>query len=123
MNFRTAISALIFLSSLPAQGVEFNRDIRPILSDKCFHCHGPDPETREEGLRLDSFAGATEKGVIKPGKPDESEFMKRILHTDKDEVMPPVKSHKKITKETNRFNGPKKRSRRRSIYGRGTSNG
>jgi len=98
MNSHFAIAAIIMLSSLSAFGVEFNRDIRPILSDKCFHCHGPDPGTREEDLRLDTFEGATETGVIKPGKPEESEFMKRILHTDKDEVMPPIKSHKKVTK-------------------------
>lgn len=98
MNFRPAIAVLIMLSSLSAYGVDFNRDIRPILSDKCYHCHGPDPGTREEDLRLDTFEGATLTGVIKPGKPGESEFMKRILNTDPDEVMPPVKSHKKVTK-------------------------
>ncbi|MEJ6572844.1 MAG: PSD1 and planctomycete cytochrome C domain-containing protein [Akkermansiaceae bacterium] len=93
------IAALALLSGIPAYGVDFNRDIRPILSDKCFHCHGPDHETREEDLRLDTFEGATETAVIKPGKPGESEFMKRILNADPDEVMPPPKSHKKITKK------------------------
>lgn len=78
--------------------IDFNRDIRPILSDKCFHCHGPDPETREEDLRLDTFEGATEGGAIKPGKPEKSELMARIRDTDPDEVMPPPKSHKKISK-------------------------
>jgi hypothetical protein len=87
----------------PASGVDFNRDIRPILSDKCFHCHGPDPETREADLRLDTFEGATEGGEfaipIEPGKPGKSELMTRILHADPEEVMPPPKTHKKITPE------------------------
>lgn len=89
---------------LPALGsIDFNRDIRPILSDKCFHCHGPDEETREADLRLDSFEGATEGGEfatpIVPGKPDESEVMVRLLETDPDEIMPPPESHKMMTKK------------------------
>ena len=99
---RSATTALALLLVLPAYGVDFNRDIRPILSDKCFHCHGPDPKHREAELRLDSFEGATEGGEfdipIEPGKPEKSELMARILHTDPDEVMPPPETHKKITK-------------------------
>ena len=98
MIFRPSIAALVLLTGIPAHGVDFNRDIRAILSDKCFHCHGPDPETREEDLRLDTFEGATEDGAIIPGKPEKSELMARILHSDPDEVMPPPKSHKKVTK-------------------------
>lgn len=97
MISRPATAALILGLAAPAYGVDFNRDIRPILSDKCFHCHGPDPETREEDLRLDTFEGAIKDGAIKPGKPEESELMARILHTDPDDVMPPPESHKKIT--------------------------
>jgi hypothetical protein len=89
---------------LPASltgAVDFNRDIRPILSDKCFHCHGPDEETREADLRLDTFEGATEGGEfatpIEPGKPDESEVIARMLETDPDEIMPPPDTHKKMT--------------------------
>ncbi|YCM45362.1 PSD1 and planctomycete cytochrome C domain-containing protein [Verrucomicrobiaceae bacterium 227] len=93
----------LFLS-LPILGeVDFNRDIRPILSDKCFHCHGPDEETREADLRLDSFQGATEGGEfatpIEPGKPDESEVMARILESDPDEIMPPPETHKKMSQK------------------------
>ena len=81
--------------------VDFNRDIRPLLSDNCFHCHGPDPETREADLRLDTFEGATEGGefdlAVVPGKPDESELINRITETDPDDVMPPPETHKKIT--------------------------
>ena len=98
----SATTALALLLVLPAYGVDFNRDIRPILSDKCFHCHGPDPKHREAELRLDTFEGATEGGEfdipIEPGKPEKSELMARILHTDPDEVMPPPETHKKITK-------------------------
>ena len=96
--------ALAILIPLPLIGeVDFNRDIRPILSDKCFHCHGPDEETREADLRLDTFEGATEGGEfetpIEPGKPDQSEVMARVLTSDADEIMPPPNIHKKVTSQ------------------------
>lgn len=94
---------LLLLLGLHSQGAEkisFNRDIRPILSDKCFACHGPDPKTREGELRLDSFEGATEGGEfaipIEPGKPDKSEVIARIFTKDEDDIMPPPKAHKKL---------------------------
>ena len=81
--------------------VDFNRDVRPILSDHCFSCHGFDAESRKADLRLDTAEGATapHDGVaaIVPGKPDASELMKRITTEDADEVMPPVKSKKRLT--------------------------
>ena len=81
--------------------VDFNRDIRPILSDKCFHCHGPDEKTREAELRLDTYEGATEGGEfevpIKPGKPNGSEVITRILNQDPEEIMPPPETHKKVS--------------------------
>jgi hypothetical protein len=82
--------------------VSFNRDIRPIMSDTCFHCHGFDGKSREAGLRLDLRDAAlkkTENDVIPivPGKPDESEIITRIFSTDKDEIMPPPKAHKELT--------------------------
>ena len=75
----------------------FTRDIKGILSNRCVRCHGPDPEGRagggDEGLRLDTFAGATADlgghAAIVPGKPDESELIARITSTDPDLVMPP----------------------------------
>ena len=70
----------------------FNRDIRPILSDKCFHCHGPDPEKRGGDLRLDVREAAIEAGAIVPGKPEKSLVLERVTSTDRDEVMPPPKS-------------------------------
>ncbi|HRQ90778.1 MAG TPA: DUF1549 domain-containing protein, partial [Bacteroidia bacterium] len=82
--------------------VRFNRDIRPILSDTCLHCHGFDPKTREAGLRLDLREEAikeTEDGVlpIVPGDPDASEIIARIF--DEDDPMPPEKAHKPFTPE------------------------
>ena len=87
--------------------LQFNRDIRPILSDNCFACHGFDAKTREAGLRLDVPDGpggalvATDDGVlpIKPGDPAGSEVWRRILSTDEDDVMPPPKAHKSLSAE------------------------
>src|SRR4051794_20815367 len=80
--------------------VQFNRDIRPILSDNCFSCHGPDPATRKAGLRLDTKEGlfdVHENSVpVVKGKADESELYRRISSTDADELMPPPRSHKKL---------------------------
>ena len=82
--------------------VNFARDIRPILSDHCFACHGPDDKTRKAGLRLDTKEGAFAKlkddGLtIVPGKPDESELVFRIESDDPDLHMPPKKSGKQLT--------------------------
>lgn len=71
----------------------FNRDVRPLLSDRCFSCHGPDQNSRKAKLRLDVREVAIEKGAIVPGKPDESSLVKRIFATDPDDVMPPADSH------------------------------
>ena len=78
--------------SIAAEPVQFNRDVRPILSDKCFHCHGPDANKREADLRLDMRDVAVDMGAIVPGKPAESEVLKRIVSTDPDERMPPAAS-------------------------------
>ena len=76
--------------------VDFNREVRPILSDKCFHCHGPDEGTRKGKLRLDTREGAlrVRDGVaaVVPGKAAESELLQRILSPHADEVMPPPES-------------------------------
>jgi hypothetical protein len=69
-------------------GVRFDRDIRPILSDKCYHCHGPDEAHREAELRLDLEAPAKEIAIV-PGNADDSELVRRILSHDPDEMMPP----------------------------------
>lgn len=75
-----------------AEKVQFNRDVRPILSDKCFHCHGFDSNTREAGMRLDVREDAIKDGAILPGNPLKSEALVRILSEDPDEQMPPAKS-------------------------------
>lgn len=75
--------------------IEFNRDIRPILSDKCFQCHGPDSTHRKGKLRLDTEEGAK---VIVRGKPAESDLFERITTDDADKRMPPKKSGKTLTK-------------------------
>jgi hypothetical protein len=79
--------------------VEYNRDVRPILSDTCFLCHGPDKNTRKAKLRLDLRDEAIAREAFVPGKPDESELVKRILTTDEDDMMPPPDSHKHLTVE------------------------
>lgn len=100
-----ALSLLIFsihplLAAEPV--VRFNRDLRPILSDTCFHCHGPDQKSRKGGLRLDLREEAlkpAKSGAIPivPGKPDESEVIKRLLTKDAEELMPPPEAHKTLT--------------------------
>lgn len=86
---------------LQAADVSFNRDVRPILSDKCFACHGFDPKARKAGRRLDSLEGAAAelKGVraIVPGSLDKSEAWLRILSGEATEVMPPPKTNKTLT--------------------------
>jgi hypothetical protein len=101
-NLAFAAGLLLFAPGVWAK-LEFNRDIRPILSDKCFACHGFDAKTREGGLRLDTEEGAyfLKDGVqaIKPGDLQGSEVWHRITHVDEDEVMPPPESNKSLTKE------------------------
>lgn len=76
-----------------AATVDFGREVRPIVSDKCFHCHGPDESGRKGKLRLDTREGALrEKNgstVIVPGKSTDSDLVLRITSTDPEEMMPP----------------------------------
>ena len=86
----------------PSAKVDYNRQVRPILSDKCLACHGPDAEQREAGLRLDVRDEAiavldTGKRAIVPGKLDASEIVKRIDHSKPNLRMPPAKSNKVLT--------------------------
>ncbi|MCB1227762.1 MAG: DUF1549 domain-containing protein, partial [Verrucomicrobiales bacterium] len=79
--------------------VDYARDIRPILSNRCFACHGFDDKTREADLGLHTFAAATRDlggyRAVEPGKPDASEVMHRLTTHDADEKMPPASSNKK----------------------------
>ena len=81
--------------------VEFNRDIRPLLSDNCFFCHGPDKNKRKADLRLDTAEGLVGKEGVKgtaiPGKPEESELFRRITSSDPEMKMPPHDSGKTLT--------------------------
>ncbi|MBI5759703.1 MAG: DUF1549 domain-containing protein, partial [Planctomycetales bacterium] len=82
--------------------IDYNRDIRPILSNNCYKCHGPDANERKAELRFDVHDAAlkpAESGdrAIVPGKPDESRLIERIFSTDAAEVMPPPKENKKLT--------------------------
>lgn len=98
MSFRLSVFPLILLAvsngqALMAAGkLQFNRDVRPILSDKCFHCHGPDSKKREGDLRLDERAAAVKEGHIAPGQPEKSLILKRIHSHDPDDMMPPPES-------------------------------
>lgn len=76
--------------------MQFNRDVRSILADKCFACHGPDANKREADLRLDHEQSAKETAII-AGKPDESELLRRILSEDPDERMPPGSTGKSLS--------------------------
>lgn len=89
---------LAVLSPLAAasETVSYTRDVRPILAENCFFCHGQDPNQRKGKLRLDTQEG--QASVLEPGKADASELMRRILTTD-EEQMPPVKSNRKLSLE------------------------
>lgn len=96
-----AALAAVILTEAGAAEVRFNRDIRPLLSDRCFHCHGPDEHDRKAKLRLDQAEGPEgayrerkASVAIKPGSLEKSELWRRISSTDPDEVMPPPDSHK-----------------------------
>src|SRR5690348_12232176 len=77
--------------------IRYNRDVRPILTENCFACHGPDKNQRKAKLRLDVREVAIERGAIAPGKPEESKLIEHIFTEDPDDIMPPPKSHKTLT--------------------------
>ncbi|MBL9116561.1 MAG: DUF1553 domain-containing protein [Verrucomicrobiaceae bacterium] len=108
MHLPATISCFLALAvSLHAAGtISFNRDVRPILSENCFACHGFDPKHREADLRLDTFEGATEdregaRGIV-PGDVSKSDIWKHINSTDPDEIMPPKKSNRPPLSESQR---------------------
>ena len=108
MNFRWFLSAILSFAAMECSvtmaqsskgedlaAIDFTRDIRPLLSDRCFLCHGPDAGTREAELRLDLEEGAL--SVIPPGKPHNSELVERIFSEEKDVLMPPPESKLSLT--------------------------
>ncbi|MFP6892162.1 MAG: c-type cytochrome domain-containing protein, partial [Opitutales bacterium] len=100
MKIIQAFALLLALSlNAHAKEVDFNRDVRPILSDKCFFCHGPDKKHRKAKLRLDleSSAKDQKKKYIIPGKPQDSELIYRLTTDDEDDLMPPPDSGKSLS--------------------------
>ena len=97
MRLSWLVLTLAAVGVLQAQKVDFQREIRPVLSDNCFQCHGPDQGTRMAGLRLDLKDGLLASGVIVSGKPAESKLYQRIAETDEARRMPPRYSHKSLT--------------------------
>ena len=102
----TVHSAALFLSLAGMSGASaatlstplgFNRDIRPILSENCFQCHGPDSNRRKGDLRLDVREAAMEAMAFVPGDADNSEMIRRVFETYEDEQMPPVDSNRSLT--------------------------
>jgi len=96
--------SLLVPGAVFAGPVDFSRDIQPLLSENCYHCHGPDAKAREAKLRLDVADGPegayrTSDGitVVKPGDSKNSELVERIFSTDEDDLMPPKKSNRKLT--------------------------
>ena len=101
-----ALSALLLFPVWPAlageappKTVQFNRDMRPILVDNCYRCHGPDPKQRQADLRLDVRDVALSAKAIVPGRPEQSGLVERIFNQSPDEVMPPPASQKKLTSQ------------------------
>src|SRR5215471_7574793 len=91
---RLGLTWIAAISSVAWAGVEYNRDIRPILSDRCYTCHGPDAAQRKSKLRLDTEAGAKADlgghfGIV-PGDPAKSEVVLRITSNDAARRMPPA---------------------------------
>ncbi|MGC3961560.1 MAG: DUF1553 domain-containing protein [Verrucomicrobiota bacterium] len=91
------LSVRLMLAAEPAK-VDFNFQIRPLLSDRCYRCHGPDSGSRKAKLRLDQREGALKEledgmAVVKPGDLEHSELIRRIVATNEDDVMPPPDSH------------------------------
>ncbi len=91
--------SLFLVSNTCAKELEYNRDIRPILAEQCFACHGPDSAARKADLRLDQRDAAIDMASIVPGDPEDSELIRRIMSDDPDELMPPPETKKSLTPE------------------------
>ncbi|MCZ7639397.1 MAG: DUF1549 domain-containing protein [Verrucomicrobia bacterium] len=96
------VLGLGFVVAAQAEAPDFLRDVRPVLSQHCFKCHGPDEQARKAGLRLDQRDAAlaplrSGKPAIVPGSPDASEFVKRLYTEDEDDLMPPPATKRPLT--------------------------
>ena len=103
-NIYLGLSLLLcFTSEAKEKKIDFDRDIRPILSDNCFHCHGPDAKNRKAKLQLHTFEQASAKrkngAAIVPGNARVSDIIKRMITDDEDDIMPPPDSNRHVTKE------------------------
>ena len=102
----SAVASSSDASARELEQVDFDRDVRPILSENCFHCHGPDAKKRKARLRLDTHEGATQErrgwAAVVPGDPDESELIQRVEAEHEDDVMPPRESHRSLSVEEKR---------------------
>lgn len=103
-NYKT--EELVLAEKSIPEYIDYNFNVRPILSDKCFACHGPDEAKQEAGLRLDTREGATKELLqnpreyaIVPGNPEKSQVFTRIMSTDTEKVMPPKDSHLILSSE------------------------
>jgi hypothetical protein len=101
VTFYCLFCGFVALFAAPARAdereISFNRDIRPILTDNCFACHGPDEKQRQAELRLDQREAAVEAGAIAPGDADASSLVQRIFADDPAERMPPAESNKHLS--------------------------
>jgi hypothetical protein len=105
MTLRKLVRLLLLTgatTALATEPVDFNFQIRPLLSDRCFNCHGPDPSSRKARLRLDTLEGLRKElpdggAVVKPGQPDQSELIRRIFAESEDDVMPPPETNLQLT--------------------------
>ncbi len=96
---RFSLPLAVLVVALPAFGakLDYNEDVRPILSENCFYCHGPDGNKRKAKLRLDVREDALQKKAFVPGDAEASELVKRLFSKDSEEVMPPPDSHRTVT--------------------------
>ncbi|MCA9211496.1 MAG: DUF1549 domain-containing protein, partial [Planctomycetales bacterium] len=96
------VVAILFLQSANGwadEPLQYNRDIRPILADNCFTCHGPDSAARKADLRLDQREAAIDAGALAPDSPDDSEMYLRLVTDDPELLMPPPETKKKLSPE------------------------
>ena len=90
---------LIKNAALADEPLNYNQDIRPLLAENCFSCHGPDSASRKADLRLDKREAAIDYGALVPEAPEESELYLRLTTDDAELLMPPPETKKKLTTE------------------------